>query len=89
VSAVIVWTKPACQQCRMVKFRLEAAGVEFEEHDITAPANAKQLAYFRSLGYLSAPITEFRELAVPGFIPSEIDQVIERWREAQVSEATS
>lgn len=84
MSAVIVWTKPACQQCRIVKFRLEAAGVEFEERDITAPANHKDLEYFQGLGYRSAPITEFGELAVPGFVPSEIDRIIAAWRAAQV-----
>lgn len=89
MSPVIVWTKPVCGQCTAVKLHLKKAGVAYDERDITAPENAKQLDYFRGLGYLSAPITEFRELAVPGFIPAEIDQVVERWREAQASETTS
>lgn len=77
---VIVWSKPACQQCRLVKFRLEAAGVEYSEMDLTAPENAKDLEYFRGLGYGSAPITEYGDLAVPGFMPSEVDRVIAAWR---------
>lgn len=77
---VIVWTKPSCQQCRMVKFRLEAAGVENIEADITAPEHAADLAHFQRLGYSSAPITEYRDIAVPGFMPSEIDRVIEAWK---------
>jgi glutaredoxin-like protein NrdH len=80
MSVVIVWTKPACQQCRMVKFRLEAAGVEFVEKNLTAPEHATDLAHFIGLGYRSAPITEFSGLAFPGFMPSEIDRVIEAWR---------
>lgn len=80
VSKVIVWTKPSCMQCRLVKFRLEAAGVPFEEMDLTAPESAKDLEYFRGLGYLSAPITEYGGIAVPGFMPSEIDRIIEAWR---------
>ncbi|MBS0231760.1 MAG: hypothetical protein JSS52_11465 [Proteobacteria bacterium] len=80
MTAVIVWTKPACQQCRMVKFRLEAAGVDFEERDLTAPESAKDLEHFRNLGYLSAPITEYRGSAVPGFMPSELDRIAEAWR---------
>lgn len=79
-TRVIVWTKPACQQCRMVKFRLEAAGVEFDELDITAPQHASDLEYFRGLGYLSAPITEYGGMAVPGFMPSDLDELIEAWR---------
>ena len=77
---VIVWTKPSCQQCRMVKFRLEAAGVDFVEADITDPHHAGDLAHFQGLGYSSAPITEYRDIAVPGFMPSEIDRVIEAWK---------
>lgn len=73
---VIVWTKPSCQQCRMVKFRLEAADVKYVEADITAPEHAADLEHFRGLGYLSAPITEYRDIAVPGFMPSEIDRII-------------
>ena len=77
---VIVWTKPACQQCRMVKFRLEAAGVPFVEADITAPEHAGDLDHFRGLGFSSAPITEYRAIAVPGFMPTEVDRVISAWR---------
>ena len=87
MSAVIVWSKPSCQQCRMVKFRLEAAGVEYEERDLTVPESAKDLEHSRGLGYYSAPITEFGEIAVPGFMPSEIDRVIAAWRAANVGQA--
>lgn len=80
MSVVTVWSRPACQQCRMVKFRLEAAGVEFVELDLTAPQHAKDLEHFRGLGYLSAPITEYQGSAVPGFLPSEIDRIIAAWR---------
>lgn len=86
MSTITVWTKPSCQQCRMVKYRLEVAGVAFEERDLTDPHNARDLAHFVGLGYRSAPITEFGDLAVPGFVPSEIDQVIEAWRAAQRQE---
>lgn len=84
---VIVWTKPSCQQCRMVKFRLDAAGVPFIEADITAPKHARDLAHFIGLGYTSAPITEYGGIAVPGFMPSEIDRVIEAWRATHREEA--
>ncbi len=88
MSAVTVWSKPSCQQCRLVKFRLEAAGVEFEERDLTAQDAAKDLEYFRVLGYTSAPITEYGELVVAGFQPSQLDQVIEAWRAAHAVEKT-
>lgn len=78
--SVIVWTKPACVQCRMVKFRLDAANVPYEERDLTAPSNAKDMEYFRGLGYSSAPITEYEGIAAAGFMPSEIDRIIAAWR---------
>lgn len=77
---MIVWTKPACVQCRLVKHRLEQAGVPFVERDLTVPESAKDLEYFRGLGYTSAPITEFEGIAVPGFMPAEIDRLIGAWK---------
>lgn len=79
-DVVTVWSKPGCQQCRMVKFRLEAAGVAFEERNLTASEHARDLEYFRGIGYTSVPITEYKALMVPGFTPSEIDQIIQSWR---------
>lgn len=89
MSAVIVWTKPACVQCKLVKHRLEVAGVPFVEHDLTAPENAKDLEHFRGLGYTSAPITEFEGIAVPGFMPSEIDRIIGAWKAISAREEIS
>ena len=83
MNPIVVWTKPACVQCTAVKRRLTEAGVPFEERDLTAPENAKDLAHFVGIGYRSAPITEYGEIAVPGFVPSEIDRVVEAWRERQ------
>jgi len=80
---VTVWTKPNCQQCRLVKHRLDAADVAWRELDLTAPEHAKDLEYFRGLGFSSAPITEFGGIAVPGFMPSEVDRVIAAWRAEQ------
>ena len=82
-ATITVWTKPACQQCRMVKHRLDAAGVPYTEADITAPEHAKDLEHFKGIGYSSAPITEYGALAVPGFIPAEVDRIIAAWRADQ------
>lgn len=89
MSVVILWSKPGCVQCRAVRWRLEAAGVEFEERDLTAPEAAKDYEHFRGLGYRTAPITEFGGIAVPGFMPSEIDRVIEAWRAEQAEAVRS
>ncbi len=90
MSDVIVWSKPdrvpgdptkqGCVQCDAVKRRLEAAQVPFVSHDITAPEHAKELEYFRGLGLSTAPITEYGDILAAGFLPSEVDRVIEAWR---------
>lgn len=78
--SVVLWSKPGCVQCRAVRWRLEAAGIPFEERDLSLPAHVKDLAHFRGLGFSTAPITEYGGIAVPGFMPSEIDRVIAAWR---------
>ena len=50
------------------------------ERDLTAPEHASDLEYFRGLGYSSAPITEYGGSAVPGYMPAEIDRIIDAWR---------
>lgn len=85
---VIVWTKPVCQQCRLVKHRLTTAGVPYTELDLTAEEHTRDLEHFRGLGYSSAPITEYGGIAVPGFIPTEIDKVIAAWTADHPAEVT-
>lgn len=81
-TQITVWTKPNCVQCRLVKARLTTAGVPYTEQDITAPENTRELEYFKGLGYLSAPITEYGKLAFAGFIPAEIDRIADAYRAA-------
>ncbi|QDF16962.1 NrdH-like glutaredoxin [Microbacterium phage YellowPanda] len=50
------------------------------EQDLTAEENNKQLEYFKGLGYMSAPITEYKDSAIPGFIPSELDDMVASWK---------
>ncbi|KJL37075.1 Glutaredoxin-like protein NrdH [Microbacterium ginsengisoli] len=77
---ITVWTKPSCVQCTAVKRRLTEAGVPFTERDLTAEEHESDLEYFRKLGYRSAPITAHGAVAVPGFVPAEIDRIIAAWR---------
>lgn len=83
---ITVWTKPNCVQCTAVKRRLTEARVPFTERDLTAPENAKDLEYFRSLGFGSAPITEHGQAAIPGYVPAEIDRIAAAWRAGHPAE---
>ena len=51
-----------------------------EERDLSSAEHADDLAYFKGLGYTSAPITEYKGHLVPGYIPAQIDDVIAAWR---------
>ncbi|MBS1674102.1 MAG: hypothetical protein JSS74_09080 [Actinobacteria bacterium] len=65
-------------QVKAAFLELVIAGV-VTERDLTAPENARDLDYFRGLGYVSAPITEYGGSAVPGYMPTELDQILDRW----------
>lgn len=83
---ITVWTKPNCVQCRLVKHRLTQAGVPYTERDITATAHATDLAHFKALGYMAAPITEYETTAFPGFVPAEIDRIAAAWKTTHPAE---
>jgi glutaredoxin-like protein NrdH len=72
-----------------VKRRLTAAGVVFVERDLTAPEHETDLAWFKSIGYSSAPITEYKGSAVPGFVPAEVDRIITAWQADNPTEAAA
>lgn len=87
MNVVTVWTKPGCVQCRAVERRLSEAGVAFVERDLSAPEHVKDLEHFRGIGYSSAPITEYGGIAFPGFVPADVDRVIEAWRAVEAKAA--
>jgi glutaredoxin len=80
-DVVIVWTKPDCGKCTAVKTKLKIAGIPYEERDLTAPENRRDLEHFVGLGYISAPITEYGPKAIPGMLVDELDELIATWRE--------
>ena len=54
MSAIIVYTKPACVQCNAVFNILDKAGVSYEKIDVSTDDEARD--YVLSLGYLQAPV---------------------------------
>ena len=59
--------------------KLVKAGVVAIE-DLTVEKNEKNLSYFKGIGYSSAPLTEYKNSIVPGYIPDELDRMIEAWK---------
>jgi glutaredoxin-like protein NrdH len=54
MSAITVYTKPACVQCRATFRALDKAGIRYETVDVTENAEARE--YVMSLGYLALPV---------------------------------
>lgn len=74
-------------QVKAVFLELVVDGV-VTERDLTAEENAEDLAYFQRLGYTSAPITEYGGSSVPGYMPTELDRVLDAWLAEHPAEVT-
>lgn len=75
---VRVYSKTACAQCTLTKTLMGALKVDFREVDITTPEN---LAYVKSLGYMSAPVIVTDDTHWAGFQPDKIKALAERMKE--------
>lgn len=54
MSAITVYTKPNCQQCKATFRALDKAGLDYTAVDISVDTEARE--YVLALGYLSAPV---------------------------------
>lgn len=74
-AVVTVYTRPACQQCRMTYLALDKKGISYETVDITISPEA--LEYItEELGYSQAPVLVVNtdeENHWSGFRPDKID----------------
>ena len=53
-SAVTLYTKPDCQQCRMTKTQLDKNGIPHDIVDVTQDPEAHK--FVTDLGYMQAPV---------------------------------
>lgn len=54
----VVYTKPSCPQCVVVKAKLKQAGVEFSEVDISL--DTETLLWLKSKGHKALPVVYSR-----------------------------
>lgn len=54
MSAITVYTAPACAQCRATKRKLAELGADYTE--VNVRDNSEAFDYVQSLGYESAPV---------------------------------
>lgn len=70
MSAITVYTKPACVQCNATYKALDKAGIDYTIVDITTNDEARD--YVISLGYLQAPVVVTETDHWSGFRPDRI-----------------
>lgn len=74
--SITVYTKPSCVQCNATYRALDAAGIEYEIHDLTEdPAALEQV---KALGYLQAPVVVTDADHWSGFRPDKISEFASR-----------
>ncbi len=70
MSAVTVYSKPACVQCDATYRALDKHGITYDVVDLTQDPTALELV--RSLGYLQAPVVVAGNTHWSGFRPDQI-----------------
>ena len=78
MTVVRIYTKDRCVQCDMSKRLMKRLGIEYVEEDATDAGN---LAAFKELGFLAAPVVavgESRDDMWSGFQPDRIKEIAER-----------
>jgi len=73
MTAITVYTKPACVQCNATFRALDKAGVDYAKVDITVDRDARD--YAMELGYLQAPVVVAGGQHWSGFRPDRIAEV--------------
>lgn len=73
---VIVYSKPHCLECSILKRFLQDHGVEFETRDCTR--NHKFIEEVKEMGYLGVPVTLVYGEAIRGLQPEVILEAIEK-----------
>lgn len=79
MAEITVYTTPGCVQCKPTKKKLDNAGVDYREIDVTLPENEEHAEHIRRLGYTQAPVvmTSYGD-EWNGFRPDLLDAYIER-----------
>lgn len=73
MSAITVYSKPACMQCTATKKALDRAGLDYTLVDISTDDQARE--HVLALGYLQAPVVEANGEHWSGFRPERIRQL--------------
>lgn len=76
--AIVVWSLPACVQCRSTKRFLDKHNLPYQEYDLTE--HPEQAAKFREAGYATAPVVVTNHGAWAGFQYDKLQQLAKEHR---------
>lgn len=73
---ITVYSKPACSQCNMTKYKLDKLKLDYEVIDVTEDENAFQ--HIKDLGYLQVPVVQIGNDGRhwSGFRPDLLDELV-------------
>lgn len=80
ITRILFFTQPGCVSCELMRFFLEAKGITFEEHDISADFEARR-EMMDQHGSRETPTLvifsgEVGEVVI-GFDPARLDQLLD------------
>lgn len=68
--AVIVYTRPHCLECNVLKCFLDDYKITYEERDCSS--NSAYMDEIKKMGFLDVPVTVVGDTAIQGLQPDEI-----------------
>lgn len=75
MSAVTVWSKPSCVQCKAVYRSFDKAGVKYEVKNL--PDFPEELEAFKDMGFMGAPVVEAAGHPIfAGFEPDAVKAIV-------------
>ncbi|MBA4602778.1 glutaredoxin domain-containing protein [Thermoactinomyces mirandus] len=74
--AVIVYTKPHCLECNVLKRFLDDYRITYKERDCSL--NSAYMDEIKEMGFLDVPVTVVDDTAIQGLQPDRILAVLER-----------
>ncbi|SMO83799.1 glutaredoxin family protein [Melghirimyces algeriensis] len=73
---VVVYSKPHCLECNLVKRFLRDHGVEFEVRD--CGSNPQYLEEVKEMGFLGVPVTVVNGEAIQGLQPEKLNEYLHK-----------
>lgn len=74
MTAITLFSKNNCMQCKMTKKFLDREGANYQE--INIDEHPEKIDYVKNLGFSSAPVIEAGEIVFSGFQPAKLKEIV-------------